>query len=136
MLSAGRNRVPVHGCNCWRGRNFFDIRPSAKTFTGTGSGFIPWDPASDSDLFREASETQFRITTTAPPISSLPSQHHQSSSTKMQAISRSTGSALRAASRRQAYSTATSAYAATAENLRVNKDTKVIYQGFTGKQGT
>lgn len=64
------------------------------------------------------------------------SRSRQSSPAKMQAISRSTSSALRAASRRQAYSTATGSYAATAANLRVTKDTKVIYQGFTGKQGT
>jgi hypothetical protein len=55
---------------------------------------------------------------------------------KMQAFSRCARPALQAAVRRQGYSTATSAYAATAENLRINKDTKVIYQGFTGKQGT
>ncbi|KAH8663455.1 succinyl-CoA synthetase-like protein [Tricladium varicosporioides] len=54
----------------------------------------------------------------------------------MQAISRCARPAMQAALRRQNYSTATSAYAATAENLRINGHTKVIYQGFTGKQGT
>ncbi|KAI6713941.1 hypothetical protein JHW43_003491 [Diplocarpon mali] len=54
----------------------------------------------------------------------------------MQAFSRCVRPALQAAVRRQGYSTSTSAYAATAENLRINGDTKVIYQGFTGKQGT
>ncbi|KAH7418513.1 succinyl-CoA synthetase-like protein [Cadophora sp. MPI-SDFR-AT-0126] len=54
----------------------------------------------------------------------------------MQAFSRCARPALQAAVRRQGYSTSTSAYAATAENLRINSDTKVIYQGFTGKQGT
>lgn len=53
----------------------------------------------------------------------------------MQVFSRRTAGALQAAARRQGYSTATSGYAATAENLRINKDTKVIFQGFTGKQG-
>jgi hypothetical protein len=55
---------------------------------------------------------------------------------KMQAFSRSARPVLQAAIRRQGYATASSAYAATGENLRINKDTKVIYQGFTGKQGT
>ena len=53
----------------------------------------------------------------------------------MQVFSRRTAGALQAAARRHGYSTATSGYAATAENLRINKDTKVIFQGFTGKQG-
>lgn len=54
----------------------------------------------------------------------------------MQAFSRCARPALRAAVQRRGYATATSAYAATAENLRINKETRVIYQGFTGKQGT
>lgn len=54
----------------------------------------------------------------------------------MNAFKSSANIALRAGARRQAYSTATSGYASTAPNLRVTKDTKVIYQGFTGKQGT
>jgi hypothetical protein len=57
-------------------------------------------------------------------------------SDKMQAFSRCARPVLQAAVRRQGYSTATSSYASTAENLRITKDTRVIYQGFTGKQGT
>lgn len=53
----------------------------------------------------------------------------------MQVFGRRTAGALQAAARRQSYSTSTSGYAATAENLRINKDTKLIYQGFTGRQG-
>ncbi|TVY81522.1 Succinate--CoA ligase [ADP-forming] subunit alpha [Lachnellula suecica] len=52
----------------------------------------------------------------------------------MQPFSRCARPVVQAAVRRQGY--ATSAYASTAENLRITKDTKVIYQGFTGKQGT
>jgi len=53
----------------------------------------------------------------------------------MQAFLRCAKPALRAAVRRQGYATTTSAYAATGENLRITKETRVIYQGFTGKQG-
>lgn len=55
---------------------------------------------------------------------------------KMQALSRCTRPALQAAVRRRGYATAAGAYAATNENLRINKETKVLFQGFTGKQGT
>jgi len=54
---------------------------------------------------------------------------------KMQAISRCSRPAMQAALRRS-YSSSTSGYALTAENLRINKETRVIFQGFTGKQGT
>ena len=54
----------------------------------------------------------------------------------MQSFGRRAAGVLQAASKRQNYSTATSGYASTASNLRINSETKVIYQGFTGKQGT
>lgn len=54
----------------------------------------------------------------------------------MQVFRHRAATALQSALRRQRYSTATSAYAATAENLRIDNNTKVIYQGFTGKQGS
>ncbi|KAL8864307.1 MAG: hypothetical protein Q9174_007398, partial [Haloplaca sp. 1 TL-2023] len=54
----------------------------------------------------------------------------------MQAFRSCTGRVLHAATKSQQYSTATAAYAGTAAALRVNGDTKLIYQGFTGKQGT
>ncbi|KFY61798.1 hypothetical protein V496_04886 [Pseudogymnoascus sp. VKM F-4515 (FW-2607)] len=53
---------------------------------------------------------------------------------KMQALTRCSKPALRAATRRQAYTT--SPYSSTINNLKINKDTRVLYQGFTGKQGT
>ncbi|KAJ5191354.1 Succinate--CoA ligase [Penicillium cinerascens] len=55
----------------------------------------------------------------------------------MQAFRRNTFSAVRnVAAKRSVTSKANSPYAETVNNLRINKDTRVLFQGFTGKQGT
>ncbi|KAF2200865.1 alpha subunit of succinyl-CoA ligase [Delitschia confertaspora ATCC 74209] len=54
----------------------------------------------------------------------------------MQAIRRPLTSALRKAACQQGYATSSSQYAETIKNLRINSETKVLFQGFTGKQGT
>ncbi|KAF2755885.1 succinyl-CoA ligase subunit alpha [Pseudovirgaria hyperparasitica] len=54
----------------------------------------------------------------------------------MQAFRRPLSSAVQSAVRKQGYATGSSQYAQTVQNLRINGDTKVVYQGFTGRQGT
>ena len=56
----------------------------------------------------------------------------------MQALRRNTLSSLQnvAAVQRRGYAAASPIYSETVKNLRINADTKVIFQGFTGKQGT
>lgn len=56
----------------------------------------------------------------------------------MQAFRINTLSTLRnvAAVQRRGYTKAAPIYSETVSNLRINSDTKVLYQGFTGKQGT
>ncbi|KAJ5145945.1 uncharacterized protein N7515_000509 [Penicillium bovifimosum] len=54
----------------------------------------------------------------------------------MQAFRRNTLSALRNVGATQRRTQATSAYNETLNNLKINKDTRVLFQGFTGKQGT
>jgi len=54
----------------------------------------------------------------------------------MQSFRKPLSSALRGGLQKRSYAVASQAYAGTNSNLRINADTKVIYQGFTGRQGS
>jgi succinyl-CoA synthetase alpha subunit len=54
----------------------------------------------------------------------------------MQAIRRPISAGLQQAIRSRGYASAASPYASTNGNLRIDSNTKVIFQGFTGKQGS
>ncbi|KAF2425786.1 alpha subunit of succinyl-CoA ligase [Tothia fuscella] len=54
----------------------------------------------------------------------------------MQAFRRPALSGLQLAARQRSYATASAEYTKTRGNLRITSETKVLYQGFTGKQGT
>lgn len=73
--------------------------------------------------------------TLSKPLTSL-----TSTSAAMQALKIGAGSSLRHVSRRGyatvADATGSKSYAQTNMNLRITSETKLIYQGFTGRQGT
>jgi len=54
----------------------------------------------------------------------------------MQAFRRSALSGLQLAARQRGYATASAEYTKTRPNLRITAETKVLFQGFTGKQGS
>ncbi|KAF2669395.1 alpha subunit of succinyl-CoA ligase [Microthyrium microscopicum] len=54
----------------------------------------------------------------------------------MQAFRRPIQSGLRQVIRSRGYASSSSPYASTNKNLRISGDTKVLFQGFTGKQGS
>jgi succinyl-CoA synthetase alpha subunit len=54
----------------------------------------------------------------------------------MQAFRQPALSGLRLAARQRGYATASAEYTKTRPNLRITSETKVLFQGFTGKQGS